>query len=92
MLRFCPKCNSLMIPKKINGKVYLVCTSCGYRIQLKDKIVLATNVSPDKHYKIGVIELGLRRVKKDEQEMYRDEYYSIFLDTYAEEYEEGSEE
>jgi len=81
-----------MIPKKINGKVYLVCTSCGYRIQLKDKIVLATNVSPDKHYKIGVIELGLRRVKKDEQEMYRDEYYSIFLDTYAEEYEEGSEE
>ncbi len=30
MAEFCPKCGSIMIPSKKNGKHVLVCTSCGY--------------------------------------------------------------
>ena len=30
MLEFCPKCGSMMIPKKKEGKTILVCPSCGY--------------------------------------------------------------
>jgi transcription factor S len=28
-MKFCPKCKSLMIPKKTGGKVIMTCTSCG---------------------------------------------------------------
>jgi DNA-directed RNA polymerase subunit M len=36
---FCPKCGSVMIPKKSDKKTYLVCPSCGYTDK-KNKAVL----------------------------------------------------
>ncbi len=30
-LRFCPRCGSLMTPRRENGKLVWVCPSCGYR-------------------------------------------------------------
>ncbi len=47
MVKFCPKCNSLMIPKNEDGKVFFVCTnvSCGFSekpkkddLNIKEKI------------------------------------------------------
>jgi len=29
-MKFCPKCGTLMRPKRKNGKVVLVCPKCGY--------------------------------------------------------------
>ncbi len=36
-MRFCPKCGSLMVPKKIDGKMYLVCIRCGYKVLSSEK-------------------------------------------------------
>jgi len=33
MTKLCPKCGGLMRPQRINGKLYLVCTRCGYRVE-----------------------------------------------------------
>lgn len=39
---FCPKCGSLLRPKKEDDKVVMVCPSCGYRstekMELKEKV------------------------------------------------------
>jgi len=29
-MQFCDKCGALMHPRKVNGRVVLVCTSCGF--------------------------------------------------------------
>lgn len=31
-MRFCPKCGSIMVPKKEGGKTVLVCPRCGYKL------------------------------------------------------------
>ncbi|AFL65955.1 transcription factor S [Desulfurococcus amylolyticus] len=33
MSKLCPKCGGLMRPRKIDGKLYLVCTRCGYKVE-----------------------------------------------------------
>nr|WP_245529235.1 transcription factor S [Caldisphaera lagunensis] len=33
-MMFCPKCGSLMKPKHIGGKLYLVCPKCGYKTEV----------------------------------------------------------
>ena len=30
LMKFCPRCGTLMRPKSVNGKLYLVCPNCGY--------------------------------------------------------------
>ncbi|MGB9785019.1 MAG: transcription factor S [Fervidicoccaceae archaeon] len=30
-MKFCPKCGTLMQPRRINGVNYLVCPKCGYK-------------------------------------------------------------
>ena len=32
-MEFCPKCGTMMIPKKENGKTVLVCPACGFKIE-----------------------------------------------------------
>ena len=92
-MKFCPKCGHLLVPKKIGNKVYLVCTACNYRRSAgREKIAIVSNIPSNKRHKIGVIEKGSRReISKEERESYQEEYYSVFLDTYAEEYEESEE-
>lgn len=31
MVKVCPKCGGVMIPRKENGRIVLVCNKCGYR-------------------------------------------------------------
>ena len=35
-IKFCPKCGGIMRPMRINGKLYMVCTRCGYKEEVKD--------------------------------------------------------
>ncbi len=38
-MRFCPKCGSLMVPEKKDGKVIWVCRKCGYTENSSEKSV-----------------------------------------------------
>ena len=41
-IKFCPRCGGLMKPMNIGGKLYMVCTRCGYREEVGDpKVVTA---------------------------------------------------
>lgn len=37
-MMFCPKCGSIMFPKKVKGKKVMSCKKCGYEIEIKDDI------------------------------------------------------
>ncbi len=37
-MNFCPKCGSIMIPKKKDGRIVLVCTNCGYEMPFNGKV------------------------------------------------------
>ncbi len=32
-MKFCPKCKTLLIPRKDEGETYLICRCCGYKIE-----------------------------------------------------------
>ena len=34
MMKFCPKCGAIMVPRRENGKIILVCPRCGYRLKV----------------------------------------------------------
>ena len=54
-MNFCPKCGSLMIPKRKDGKIVLVCTNCGYEMPFEGKKVgFSEKIKPAK--KIEVVE------------------------------------
>ncbi|HDI02656.1 MAG TPA: transcription factor S [Candidatus Aenigmarchaeota archaeon] len=36
-MKFCPKCEGIMMPKKEKNKVILVCRSCGYKMTSQTK-------------------------------------------------------
>lgn len=38
-MRFCPKCNGIMIPVKNGERYYLICIRCGYRVEAEDDII-----------------------------------------------------
>jgi len=47
---FCPKCGSIMVPKKEKEKSFLACTGCGFVNKSKEKIELKETIkkkSPD---------------------------------------------
>ncbi len=53
-MNFCPKCGSIMVPKKENGKLFLVCTNCGYKMPFDGKVGLSEKTQGPK--KIDVVE------------------------------------
>jgi len=94
-LEFCPKCGKMLIPQRVGSKVYLVCPACNYKKLVGSrKMAIISSIPEEKRHKIGVIETESRtKVRKEERETYREEYYSVFLETYAaEEYESESQE
>jgi len=48
---FCPKCNSILIPKREQGKSILVC-DCGYREKKGGEVVLKESVKDKKQVEI----------------------------------------
>jgi transcription factor S len=39
-MKFCPKCKSLMIPKKTGNKAVMTCTSCNYKDDKAEHTIL----------------------------------------------------
>ena len=50
MVKFCPKCGSILIPKKIGKDKYLVCPKCGYKEKLRSskEVTLKEKIEEDK--------------------------------------------
>ncbi len=55
-MKFCPKCNSLMIPKKVNGKNVYKCNKCGYEEEDHQTITVTTKVKHSVKDKTLVLE------------------------------------
>lgn len=51
---FCPKCKSIMMPKKDKGKVILAC-SCGYK-QEAEEVKLSESTRKEEHREIAAVE------------------------------------
>mgnify|MGYP006285892661 CR=1 FL=1 len=56
MMMFCPKCGSILLPKKENNKRILSC-SCGYKSKKTDSATLSESVAK-KEKEVEVIEKG----------------------------------
>ncbi|PLJ77311.1 NADH pyrophosphatase zinc ribbon domain-containing protein [Infirmifilum sp. SLHALR2] len=92
-VEFCPKCGSLMVPKKKQDGLYLVCPNCGYEVKTKDTkgYSMRESVSEDKKTKVSVFDVKAARTDEEERSQLR-EIYEVFLETLEEQEEESSEE
>jgi len=55
-MMFCPKCKSIMVPKKFKGKTVLACASCSYTNKKVEEGVTLKEKIQKKKKKIEVIE------------------------------------
>ncbi len=92
-MEFCPKCGTLMVPKKRQNEVYLVCPNCGYEMKAKDAKGYSTreSVSEEKKTKVSVFDVKSVGASEEERDQLR-EIYEVFLETLQEQEEESSEE
>jgi len=56
MVKFCPKCGSLMTPRVKDGKRLLVCNKCGYEEEAKVRITLSKRIEHTEKEKTIIIE------------------------------------
>jgi len=75
-LEFCPKCDAMLVPKKENGKSYLICRKCNFKKEIKgEEYKLSVKIPHTDKEKIAVIE-GESRIKisEEEREAFEDYY------------------
>jgi len=88
MVEFCPKCGTVLIPKKKKETIYLVCKNCGYSKKLESKKGYKSKhkVEEEKKTKILVMEATPQDKEKivEEKELLQ-EYYEILLETMEQE-------
>ncbi|HDH07243.1 MAG TPA: DNA-directed RNA polymerase subunit M [Thermoproteales archaeon] len=96
MVEFCPRCETVLVPVRENGKVFLVCRRCGFRKEAKSSTSYKTTikVSEEKHARTAVIEetYELSQEERERQKELLKEYYEVFLETMAGEEESGEGE
>jgi len=84
MVEFCPKCGTILIPKKEKEKIMLSCSKCGYSKELKSERGYKSKhkVEEDKKIKILVMEPTTRDKEKitAHKELLQ-EYYEVLLET-----------
>lgn len=93
-MEFCDKCGKMLVPERRDDKIVLVCRSCGFIKQLEDSSSyrMTYSVEENKRRKIAVVsEAEVKRRSREEQELMED-YYRLFLETYAESESEGESE
>ena len=63
VIKFCPKCGSMMVPEKVEGKVIWKCRKCGYQEDGdgKEKIVVKQEINNKKT--IPVVDLDKTKDK-----------------------------
>ncbi|MEM1628360.1 MAG: DNA-directed RNA polymerase subunit M [Desulfurococcaceae archaeon] len=86
MVRFCPRCGSLLVPFKKEGNIYLKCSKCGYETKsggttygMKYQVESSKRVSTAK-----ATEAREAKLSPEEREMLQ-EYYEVFLEEFAQE-------
>lgn len=67
-MKFCPKCHSMMVPRKINGRSVYKCIKCGYEEEAKSSEVITTKIKHKETEKMLVLEqadipTGAQKVK-----------------------------
>ncbi|MEM0002442.1 MAG: DNA-directed RNA polymerase subunit M [Desulfurococcaceae archaeon] len=92
MVKFCPRCGSIMVPVKKEGKVYMKCNKCGYETIEKEKTYgMKYQIESTKRVATAVAsEAKERKLTPEEREMLN-EYYEIFLEEFEREPEESEE-
>ncbi|MHA1267095.1 MAG: hypothetical protein ACTSRS_17785 [Candidatus Helarchaeota archaeon] len=76
---FCEECGSLLLPKKLNGKIKLVCKKCGFQIRVNrtklEDYIIDSNLNNVKKEKIEIVKGKLKQPHKiimEEREAYED--------------------
>ncbi len=93
-MKFCPKCGSMMLPEKRGRKLVLRCPTCGYEEVVKSNETKEYNIevksrNTEKVKTTSVVsEGGGSKLKEEELEQEKEEFYEVFLDLMSE--EEGS--
>ncbi len=76
-----------MQPKRIGGKVYLECISCGFRKPATGfSLIVGGEIPEEERTKTGIIKSRERR-KSEEREIDKEEFYSLVLESMSESYE-----
>jgi len=55
-MMFCDKCGAVLVPKKDNGKMQMICNSCGASVNKRGSIVLTEKVGDGKKNIIEVVD------------------------------------
>ncbi|MEM2024769.1 MAG: DNA-directed RNA polymerase subunit M [Desulfurococcaceae archaeon] len=92
MVKFCPRCGSIMVPTKKDSEVYLKCNKCGFETKKKsEKYTVKYQVESAKRVATAVAsEAKETKLTPEEREMLS-EYYEIFLEEFERESEESEE-
>lgn len=57
MMSFCPRCSGTLRPRREGGKVYLVCTRCGYRVEPRENtLTISSRIQHSAKEKTTIIE------------------------------------
>ena len=94
-MKFCPKCGKLMIPRRENSRIVLVCPQCKNSIEVTRSVEVGYRVKheveEEKRTKMAVVTGAERKLTEEERQLLED-YYKVFLETYMESEETSSEE
>lgn len=66
-MMFCPKCKSILIPKK-NGRITEMKCSCGFKTTKKDNLVLKEQIKLSKKDEIEVVDKKTETLPKTKEE------------------------
>ncbi|MHA1370426.1 MAG: transcription factor S [Promethearchaeota archaeon] len=66
-MKFCDKCGSLLVPKKIDNKKYLVCRACGWKQEI-------TSTDKNKYKMTEKIDHSLDKTLVQDEEYYNKVY------------------
>ncbi len=83
---FCPKCKKLMQVVREDGKVFLKCPHCGYKVEARRPARIVRSVEKEKHVVTTskVVKAEERRaLTEEEKEMLQDYYRDIFLENFG---------
>lgn len=93
MVKFCPKCNSPLLPKKkSSNKIVLYCSRCGYVAKVKpdelERYKVTYVVDSSKRVQTSKATEGKKISLSEEDREILQEYYKVFLESLQEESEE----
>lgn len=66
-MMFCPKCGTIIIPKKIANKTKLSCPKCNYKIMQQKKEAIIFKEKVENNRKIEVVDKSIETLPKVDQ-------------------------